>query len=66
MRGLEQLISEIASRLAYQAEEKGLTSKTIDIAEVQEYLGSREFEKNDSVSYGEAGIVNGLAYAEYE
>jgi ATP-dependent Lon protease len=66
VRGLGRLISEIANKLAYQVKKKGLTSKMIDLAEVQAYLGSRRFEKIDSVNYGEAGIVNGLAYAEYE
>lgn len=66
MRYLGQLISEIATSLAHQAETKGLTSKKIDVAEIREYLGPRKFEKIDSVNYGEAGIVNGLAYAEYE
>ena len=66
MRGLGKLISQIASGLALQAERNGLTSKVIDLTEVRECLGSREFENIDSVNYGEAGIVNGLAYAEYE
>ena len=66
MRGLGRLISKIAYKLAYQVKKKGLTSKIIDLAEVQTYLGAREFEKIDSVNYGGAGIVNGLAYAEYE
>jgi ATP-dependent Lon protease len=66
MRGLGQLISEIADKLAYQVKKNGLTSKIIDVSEVREYLGPRKFEKTDSVNYGEAGIVNGLAYAEYE
>jgi ATP-dependent Lon protease len=66
MRGLEKLISTIASALAYQVEVNGLTSKTIDIAEIRKYLGSRKFEESDSVNYGEPGIVNGLAYVQYK
>jgi ATP-dependent Lon protease len=66
VRGLGRSISKIANKLAYRVGAKGLTSKIIDVTEIREYLGSRKFEEIDSVNYGKAGIVNGLAYAEYE
>jgi len=61
VRGTEKIFGHIANKFAVKQIQDNLTSETIDLNKVREYLGVREIEQNGLINYDEPGIVNGLA-----